>query len=234
MTKLFQIKTENQLEIFLLNEQNCYTDFINKHKELNKQNCLYIKKQQVIMEKHHIIPKYANGSNESWNLIILSKDDHQKAHELLYIVYKNPEDLLAIRFRQKNSKAYELRIKLSHRTQRLNKTGFFNSQLQSENGKKSGKIQTLNRIKGHQKRLVLEWKKILTIKTCWVYKKTNFKLIIKANECSLPKDVANKLLTYQPFANCFHVQFTTLTSALTKMVKEKKNNAYGWVLFTKI
>jgi hypothetical protein len=83
---------------------------------------------------------YAEGSNEKWNLITLSVDEHQMAHQFLYDVYQNKEDLCALHFRKKNyQKAYKLRIKIAHVAQRLNKKGFFDSKIQSHNGKKGGK-----------------------------------------------------------------------------------------------
>lgn len=135
-TKLSSIKTEKELQFFLSNEKNEYVKFIRYHQNL-------CKKEHKKTEFHHIIPLYANGSNAQWNRIELSIVEHQKAHQLLYNVYKNKEDLCALRFRQKqNLKAYKLRTSLAHNKQRLQKKGFFDAKVQSENGKKGGKVKS--------------------------------------------------------------------------------------------
>lgn len=57
------------------------------------------------VHKHHIIPKYwfrektteeIQYCDSEENLISLSREDHIKAHELLYEIYKNPQDRAAV------------------------------------------------------------------------------------------------------------------------------------------
>jgi hypothetical protein len=46
-------------------------------------------------ESHHIIPRYANGSNDPSNLVDLTYREHCIIHFLLWKIYNNPEDQCA-------------------------------------------------------------------------------------------------------------------------------------------
>ena len=41
--------------------------------------------------KHHIIPKYMGGTDDESNLILLTVEEHAKAHKDLYEKYGNKE-----------------------------------------------------------------------------------------------------------------------------------------------
>jgi hypothetical protein len=56
-----------------------YLDFIEECKNKNYEN--------VITQKHHIIPKHMGGDNSNDNLVELSLDDHYTAHILLSDCY---------------------------------------------------------------------------------------------------------------------------------------------------
>jgi len=45
--------------------------------------------------KHHIIPKYAGGSDDPSNIVELTVEDHAIAHLVRYRIYGNWQDLLA-------------------------------------------------------------------------------------------------------------------------------------------
>lgn len=47
---------------------------------------------------HHIIPRHAGGPDKSWNMVMLTTLDHQKAHELRFEVYQEKGDSDAARF----------------------------------------------------------------------------------------------------------------------------------------
>ena len=67
MITLPKVKNEAELNCFLSKEiKNLYVNFINlcKNKKYNKSDGPF--------EYHHIIPLYAKGSNQKWNLIKLS------------------------------------------------------------------------------------------------------------------------------------------------------------------
>lgn len=91
MITLPKVNNEVELNSFLSkNIKNPYVNFINlyKNKKYNKSDGPF--------EYHHIIPLYAKGPNKKWNLIKLSIGDHILAHTILYKVYNNKEDLLAL------------------------------------------------------------------------------------------------------------------------------------------
>ncbi len=78
-----------------IDRNNKYFEFIEECK--NKK---YI--ENTILHLHHIIPQYVIGKNpslddklfiqSSQNIIILSVEDHAKAHKLLYEIYGNEQD----------------------------------------------------------------------------------------------------------------------------------------------
>ena len=67
-----------------------YEKFIQKYKNQTIPNGIYT-------ETHHIVPKYMGGSNDLYNLIVLTYRQHILAHLLLYRKYRNIEDLTAYR-----------------------------------------------------------------------------------------------------------------------------------------
>lgn len=227
MTILSKITTKKELRSFLLNEQNAYTLFIQKHQ--NQQTFKNYALNET--ELHHIIPLYAKGPDKYWNIIRLSIKDHHLAHELLYKIYKNPEDLCSLNFKKKNySKAYQLRTKVAHVSQRLNKTGFFNSEIQRKNGIKGGKVKSLKKRLTYYRKISAFWKYLLNNQSVWLYKKTNFIMVINPNECLLPQEVAYKLLTYKPFWSIYKAKIQSFTSCLSRVVNKQRKSASGWVL----
>lgn len=146
------IKNKEDLVIYLTNNPNSYNNFI-----LDKLQNEHLLLPSTVKERHHIIPKHAGGLDDPWNLIYLSSTDHVKAHELRAEVYKETGDLLCINMRNKNGLSAEeallMRIKASHKASRDNKTGFNSSVQQSINGKKGGKVQTLNKIAKYREKL---------------------------------------------------------------------------------
>ncbi|MBN8571537.1 MAG: hypothetical protein J0M18_18080 [Ignavibacteria bacterium] len=97
--------------------------------------------KEVFYEKHHIIPKYKNGSDDNENLILIEVRQHILAHLILYLEQGNPGDLKAYTIR-KYYKYSEAKTKVA-RAREIDKVfqrGFYDSKIQSENGKKGGKI----------------------------------------------------------------------------------------------
>lgn len=92
MTKSFLNSTFTNLESLidsLTHEKNDYSKFI-LTKLAQKEIFVNIKCHQ-----HHIQPKHSNGSGESWNLILLSPEEHARAHKLLFQCYGNYYDKCA-------------------------------------------------------------------------------------------------------------------------------------------
>ena len=48
------------------------------------------------MHKHHIVPRYAGGTDDPSNLVLLTEEQHIQAHEDLYVKNENWQDLVAI------------------------------------------------------------------------------------------------------------------------------------------
>ena len=117
-----KITSQKELDLFL-SIKNPYTEFI-----AEKLKTVY--PAEIVTQWHHILPKYAQGTDHKFNLIKLSYDDHRIAHELLYEVYKHEEDLLAVRFMTNDPLAHTAKIKLTHKASKLNQTGFYSSENQ--------------------------------------------------------------------------------------------------------
>ena len=47
------------------------------------------------LHRHHIVPKHMGGSDEDWNIMELSREDHAIAHLILYKLYGFQADLRA-------------------------------------------------------------------------------------------------------------------------------------------
>ena len=49
----------------------------------------------VVLHKHHIVPKHAGGSDDPYNLVELTVEEHAEAHRILFEQYGRKEDELA-------------------------------------------------------------------------------------------------------------------------------------------
>lgn len=49
----------------------------------------------IAKHKHHIIPKHMGGSDDAYNLVELTVEEHAEAHRILYEKYGKEEDRLA-------------------------------------------------------------------------------------------------------------------------------------------
>lgn len=78
------VKNRPQKRGFL--KKGTYEKYINF---LKKQPC------PEIYEKHHIVPKHQNGTNDPSNLICIGKTQHILAHLLLFLEKGNKGDLAA-------------------------------------------------------------------------------------------------------------------------------------------
>lgn len=91
------------------------------------------------LELHHILPKFAGGTNAKENLILLSVEDHTKAHYLRYEQYGEKGDRLAYLLREKmTNKAAIIWRELGIATRKKKKIGFWDSEWQRVQGKKGG------------------------------------------------------------------------------------------------
>jgi hypothetical protein len=99
---------------------------------------------------HHIIPQYAFKDspedlaycNSAENTIVLSCADHLRAHELLYSVFQNKQDLGAVKMLQgavKESRRLwrQLGAAATHQIQKEKNQTFYNSEFQKEMARRS-------------------------------------------------------------------------------------------------
>jgi len=99
-----------------MNYQKVYNSIIESAKKRNSA-----KGGDLILERHHIIPKSCGGSNSKTNLVNLTLREHFICHLLLTKIYKNTEHhhklvraaFLMTRGANTNSKAY-LKVKEYH------------------------------------------------------------------------------------------------------------------------
>ena len=98
-----------------MNYQSVYSEIIERAKSrgLNK------KLLKGYFEKHHIIPRSLNGTDDKSNLVLLTAREHFICHHLLWKIYHNKETLYALYCmshmkRKRNGDIREI-IKLSSR-----------------------------------------------------------------------------------------------------------------------
>lgn len=73
--------------------KSIYEQFINSVRDKSYPS-------ETRLERHHIKPLHAGGTNEPENLVRISIEDHAKAHLLRYMAYNEEGDLLAYKFRK--------------------------------------------------------------------------------------------------------------------------------------
>lgn len=76
-----------------MNYQKIYSSIIENAK---KENRIKLRKNQssyIYYEKHHIIPKCLNGTDEKNNLVLLTAREHYVCHKLLTRIYPNTRGL---------------------------------------------------------------------------------------------------------------------------------------------
>ena len=98
--------------------------------------------KETLTEKHHIIPKHANGSDDISNLILLSQKDHIIAHWLLWKVKGSEKDYKAYVFRvstsEERAQIRDQNVQTNVQKYKEQKEFFYDPKCQSEQGKKGG------------------------------------------------------------------------------------------------
>lgn len=120
--------SETELISFLEKEKSLYADFI-----LSK----YFRTQplQGQIHVHHIQPKHSNGTDDSWNLMKLTVEEHSLAHRLLYESYNNSYDYCAwCLMNDKTAEGMDAMRKQNQLKMKDNNVGFYNSEHQRELG----------------------------------------------------------------------------------------------------
>jgi len=96
------------------------------------------------IEKHHILPKHAGGGNEASNLVLVTVEEHIIAHWVRYRTFNSPQDQRAVIFRIGDTparlEARRAQVSEARERDRAEGRGFFNSEFQSEMGRRGGAI----------------------------------------------------------------------------------------------
>jgi len=198
---------------FFPNEENydnkkTYSSFKDFFSSLTSPNeyLLFIKEckeklypEGIVLHKHHIVPKHwfrkfipllQSYKDSPDNLVLLSRDDHLKAHQILYDMYKRPQDL-ASTLLLKNDLVASRRIwrqlgaKATNASQKAGKRNFWDTDFQKEmatrslarvdaretrrtGGKKGGRQTNLNRVLTKNDHFIFffEGKPVLCIFNC--------------------------------------------------------------------
>jgi hypothetical protein len=115
--------------------KNIYEQFINYLKEEEKK--LNLKNNNL--EKHHILPLHAGGKKDG-QIVLCTSKNHTLAHYYRYLVYKERGDKVAYIMRWNQKRGSTERSLLAVEKNKNNKNLFWNSEWQSNQGKKGGKI----------------------------------------------------------------------------------------------
>lgn len=133
--KIKSITNQSELIRFLSQEGGSYSAFI-----LERINRDPSSLKSVKTNAHHIIPLHWKGPDQTWNLILLTLEEHCQAHALLYDNYRKLEDLGASQMLSGNLKHGADTIRqIAQNTMRRNQTGFFSSATQRDLGSRPKK-----------------------------------------------------------------------------------------------
>lgn len=144
--------TEEEIRVKYNKNPNIYISFINEAKE-RAEKILSIDKNTYV-EKHHIIPKHAGGSDDQTNLVFLIYEDHILAHYIRWIEFKDPKDKIA--YSVMSNQIVDIRKErarlggiiggpLGQETLKKENKGWFNSRAQSDRGKKGAQKNRINK-----------------------------------------------------------------------------------------
>lgn len=148
----FKFPTENELLNKYDKSSSIYLQFIEEAKE--RANKLLLLDNNTYVEKHHIIPKHAGGSNDKKNLVNITYEDHVLAHYIRWIEYKDPNDKLA--FSVMSCQQIDIRKErarlggiiggpLGQKKLRDERQGWFSPDGQSQRGKKGAETNRINK-----------------------------------------------------------------------------------------
>ena len=189
------------------------------------------------LEKHHIKPRHENGGDEESNILFVSIEDHIAIHVYRYLAYGKMGDLFAYRLRVSDTEERaKLRSENAVATNRMKKTGRFNSETQRmlglRGGPKGGSRNTLSQQKARSKvgqthgrasgmgNQSPRLKTILKQKLYWTYEDD---LIFETAPAEAAIDIINQL-------NCFRPGSIKNASTFYKVLHHKRKQMYGWTL----
>lgn len=241
--KYAHIKCLDDLISDLKKNSNIYNDYILQH--LLSLPPVAKPLKGSVLERHHIIPRHAGGSDHAWNLITLTAEDHYSAHFLRKEAFGETGDRLACRFRSSSNltaqQQKDLRRQASHETSRQKKVGFFNAEQQSINGIKGGTVQTPSKITMHRKKMGPRILEHLSTKVIWQHNILKETITIEPYSCTLLTQLIPlfiKIMSQSDQAELVSSDLERLktqpkghiTSFIAKVIKKKSKSCYGWFI----
>jgi hypothetical protein len=110
-----------------------YIQFLEKIREKQYDKFTYL-------EKHHVVPKHAGGTDKIENIIRVSIQDHIALHFYRFLAYNEIGDKVAYEMRiNDNANSAKIRSQLSIAANKSKKNLFWDHTWQSLQGKKGGK-----------------------------------------------------------------------------------------------
>ena len=193
--------------------------------------------KETRLEKHHVKPRHEDGGNEESNILFASVEDHTAIHVYRYLAYGKMGDLFAYRLRVSDTeKRAKLRSENAVVTNRIKKTGRFNSETQRmlglRGGSKGGSRNTLSQQEARSKvgqthgrasgmgNQSPYLRTILQQKLCWTYKD---RIVFETAPAEAGTDIINQL-------NCFCPGSIKNRSSFYKVLHKKRKQMYGWTL----
>nr|YP_010500097.1 hypothetical protein [Gormaniella terricola]UWV18274.1 hypothetical protein [Gormaniella terricola] len=159
-------------------------------------------------ELHHIIPRSEGGSDEDWNLVPVTFDEHKEAHIKRYNVFGNSGDRLAAlgrEFLPENYRQFKTeRAKLGHKTMKEKGIGFYDPILQSKLGKRGGGLKTPAREAGYLKMVSLKSKTIFSKNLVFEHLTLGLTATTPPNHFKRSGEIKNFLLDLIPKEDSFH------------------------------
>lgn len=153
--------------------------------------------------RHHIIPIHDGGSPKKWNILRVSKEEHDKIHRLRYEVYQQDGDNRAIRAISNDAKMVSSKEKKQTK-----------SKIHNEN-KKSNYFsrRTPETLKAIQKGMV--WKH-----------KDGFEVIIKPNSVETVQQVKELFIQSLPENHVFRQRIVKNKTSIN-YIRQVMNNVFG-------
>ncbi len=205
---------------------------------------LYNKKYDasIQLERHHVIPLHANGSDTEDNIIRISPEDHVAIHFYRYQAYGEKGDKLAytMRLADSNERA-KLRAQAAIEANKTKKQLFWNSDWQRiqglKGGSKGGSKNTINQWNARQKvglaygRIVgisnqsTPLKEFLKHYVLWKHKSDS--VLYETEPAESLSDVIRQLEKHKP-------GFIRNYSSFHKMVLGERARMYGWEIVNKV
>jgi hypothetical protein len=188
------------------------------------------------LEKHHILPLHSGGQKDG-PVVLCTQKNHTLAHYYRYLVYKERGDKVAYIMRWNQKLGIRERSLLAVEKNRKLKNLFWNSNWQSEQGKKGGlkggKANTFAQKKSRQqigltygeksKNASNKLKTILKKKTVWIYKLKNQQFIIVK---IAPQKSFSKLIKI--LSNISQKKINN--SSFYKVIHGERKQMYDWSL----